>query len=357
MKPARPALFWIVAIAAIACTVALLREALLPFLAGLILAYLVLPLVARLERIGVPRAVSSLALILLFGAAIVSVLVLATPILLSELTYFLEKLPGYFESLRTIATRGDHAWLNKILGDGFANAQRSVNQIMQLAGESFGEFLTSLWSGGRAFFALFSLAIVSPVIAFYLVRDWRKIIHVIKKWVPAQHQKVFLTLAVDIDRTISGFIQGQALLCLALALYYAAALSAIGLNHAILIGVFAGLISFVPYLGSMAGIVIATCVAIAQFWPSLTPILSAPAIFIVGQTVGDYVLSPYLIGQRIHLSPVWVLFALFAFGYLFGFLGLLVAVPLAAAIGVVVRFAAEQYFRDTPEAARVNEAP
>lgn len=343
MQPARPALFWIVAIAAITCTVALLREALLPFLAGLILAYLVLPLVARLERMGVPRSVSSLALILLFGAAIVSVIILATPVLLSELTYFVEKLPGYFESLKTLASKSDHAWLSKMLGDGFANAQRSVNELVQLAGNSFGDFLTSLWSGGRAFFAIFSLLVVSPVIAFYLVRDWHKIVRVIKKWVPAQHRRVFLDLAVEIDQTISGFIQGQALLCLVLAFYYAAALSSIGLNHAILIGVFAGLISFVPYLGSMAGIAIATCVAIAQFWPSLTPIIAAPAIFIVGQTFGDYVLSPYLIGQRIHLSPVWILFALFAFGYLFGFLGLIVAVPLAAAIGVVVRFAAEQY--------------
>lgn len=350
MKPAHPALFWIVAVAAITCTVALLREALLPFFAGLILAYLVLPLVARLERMGVSRSVSSLALILLFGAIIVAVIILATPIVLSELTYLVEKLPGDFELFKTIASKGDHVWLSKMLGEGFANAQRSVNQLVQLAGESFGDFLTSLWSGGRAAFQVFSLAVVSPVIAFYLVRDWREIVRVIQKWAPAEHRQVFLTLAVEIDRTISGFIQGQALLCLALALYYAAALSLIGLNHAILIGVFAGLISFVPYLGSVAGIFMATCVAIAQFWPSLTPIIAAPAIFIVGQTIGDYVLSPYLIGQRIHLSPVWVLFALFAFGYLFGFLGLLVATPLAAAIGVVVRFAANAYFKTAPDA-------
>ena len=127
-------------------------------------------------------------------------------------------------------------------------------------------------------------------------------------------------------------------------LFYAAALSLIGLNHGVLIGVAAGLISFVPYLGSLTGLVVATGVAIAQFWPNWTLILLVPAIFFVGQSLADYVLSPYLVGRRVHLNPVWLLFALFAFGYLFGFVGLLIAVPLAAAIGVLLRFALRHYY-------------
>jgi predicted PurR-regulated permease PerM len=139
-------------------------------------------------------------------------------------------------------------------------------------------------------------------------------------------------------------VMGQGALCLILALFFAVALSLIGLKHGILIGIAAGLISFVPYLGSLTGLVVSTCVAVAQFWPNWSLIATVPAIFFVGQTLADYVLSPYFVGRRVHLNPVWVMFALFAFGYLFGFVGLLIAVPLAAAIGVLMRFALRQYY-------------
>ena len=145
------------------------------------------------------------------------------------------------------------------------------------------------------------------------------------------------------DGTIGGFVRGQGILCLIMALFYAVALSLIGLHHAVLIGVVAGLISFVPYLGSLTGLAASSFIAIAQFWPSLF-ILTVPAIFLAGQSLSDYVLSPYLVGRRVDLNPVWMMFALFAFGYLFGFVGLLFAVPLAAAIGVLVRFAMRQYY-------------
>jgi predicted PurR-regulated permease PerM len=122
------------------------------------------------------------------------------------------------------------------------------------------------------------------------------------------------------------------------------ALRLIGLEHGLLIGTVAGLISFIPYLGSLSGLVISTCIAIAQFWPNWTPIWLVPVVFFVGQSLSDYVLAPYLVGRRVHLNPVWVMFALFAFGYLFGFVGLLIAVPAAAAIGVVMRFALRTYY-------------
>jgi predicted PurR-regulated permease PerM len=166
----------------------------------------------------------------------------------------------------------------------------------------------------------------------------------IDKLVPPMQRETVRALASEIDKTIGGFVRGQSVLCLVLALYYAAALSVVGLRHGILIGVAAGLISFIPYLGSVSGLVIATCVAVAQFWPNWGLILLVPAIFFFGQAMADYVLSPYLVGRRVHLNAVWVMFALFAFGYLFGFIGLLIAVPLAAAIGVLMRFALRQYY-------------
>jgi predicted PurR-regulated permease PerM len=169
-------------------------------------------------------------------------------------------------------------------------------------------------------------------------------IAVVDNWVPPAQRDTVRALAREIDDTIGGFLIGQGALCLILALFYSVALALSGLDHAVLIGIAAGLISFVPYLGALAGIVVATCTAIAQFWPNVAHILIVPAIFIGGETIADYLLSPYLVGRRVNLNPVWVMFALFAFGYLFGFVGLLIAVPVAAAIGVLLRFALSRYY-------------
>jgi predicted PurR-regulated permease PerM len=169
-------------------------------------------------------------------------------------------------------------------------------------------------------------------------------IAVVDNWIPPSRRQTVRGLAREIGDTIGGFVVGQGALCLILSLFYAVSLSLSGLHHGMLIGIAAGLISFVPYLGSLSGLVVSTCVAVAQFWPNWSHILVVPAIFFVGQSLADYVLSPYLVGRRVNLNPVWVMFALFAFGYLFGFVGLLVAVPLAAAIGVLMRFAMSQYY-------------
>jgi predicted PurR-regulated permease PerM len=166
----------------------------------------------------------------------------------------------------------------------------------------------------------------------------------IDNWVPPAHRETVRGLAREIDKTISGFVRGQSTLCLVLAVYYALALHLIGLDHGILIGIAAGLISFIPYLGSLSGLAVSTCIAIAQFSPDWRPIWLVPAVFVVGQSLADYGLAPYLVGRRVHLNPVWVMFALFAFGYLFGFVGLLIAVPLASAIGVLTRFALKTYY-------------
>ncbi len=205
-------------------------------------------------------------------------------------------------------------------------------------------FLHSVWTGGQALLSVFSLAVVTPIVACYLVYDWPKMVAVVDNWVPPSQRTTVRALAREIDDTIGGFVRGQSVLCLVLGVFYATTLGLIGLNHGILIGFSAGLISFVPYLGSLTGLVVATCVAVAQFWPNWALIAVVPAIFFVGQSLADYVLSPYLVGRRVNLNPVWLMFALFAFGYLFGFVGLLIAVPLAAAIGVLVRYGIAQYY-------------
>ena len=184
---------------------------------------------------------------------------------------------------------------------------------------------------------------MTPVVAFYLILDWKRMTRTIDNLVPRPQLELAHALAREIDDAIAGFVRGQTAVCLILGSFYAVALTIAGLNFGLLIGLLSGLISFVPYVGSMTGLVLATAVAIAQFWPEYTPVVAVVAIFLVGQFIEGYVLAPKLVGESVGLHPVWLMFALFAFGYLFGFVGLLLAVPLAAIVGVVTRFAVRSY--------------
>jgi predicted PurR-regulated permease PerM len=343
MNPARPLIFWIAAIAAVAATVVLLHEILLPFVAGLTLAYLLDPIVDRLERIGLNRAAATLALIAFFIVAIVLMIVLAVPVIGAEIATLFESVPAYVRRLQAFATDPSHPWVQHIVSRGLSEAEQSSRELASMGTAWITGFLLSLWSGGRALISLFSLLVVTPIVTFYLIRDWKRIIATLDDWTPAAQRNEVRALAREIDDTISGFLRGQGTICLILAILYAVALKSIGLNHALLIGVASGVISFIPYLGSLTGLVISLCVAILQFWPNWTLIPVVLGIFLAGQSIADYVLAPYLVGSRVHLNPVWVMFAVFACGYLFGFIGLLVAVPLAAAIGVLVRFGMRQY--------------
>jgi predicted PurR-regulated permease PerM len=162
-------------------------------------------------------------------------------------------------------------------------------------------------------------------------------------WIPIPHRETVRSLARDIDLAIAGFVRGQTGVCLILGSFYALGLTLVGLNFGLLIGLVSGLITFIPYVGSMTGLVLATAVAVAQFWPSWTPILIVVGIFFAGQFIEGYVLTPKLVGRSVGLHPVWLMFSIFAFGYLLGFVGMLLAVPLAAAIGVVMRFTLRRY--------------
>ena len=344
MNFTRPVTFWIAMLAAVLAVVILLREVLLPFVAGMVLAYLLDPLANRMERLGMNRLLATLAIIVVVVVAIALLLLLSVPVIVRELADFIENFPRYIEQLHSMATDPGRPWLSKIVGEGLAQAEQSLGELTSLASSWVGTFLRSAWSGGRALISVFSLAIVTPIVACYLLYDWNRMITAVDNWVPPARRETVRALAREIDDTIGGFVRGQCALCLILAVYYGTALWLVGLKHGALIGFAAGLLSFIPYVGSLSGLVIATCVAIAQFWPSWTSILLVPAVFFIGQSLGDYVLSPYFVGRRVHLGPVWVMFALFSFGYLFGFVGLLIAVPLAAAIGVLTRFALRQYY-------------
>jgi len=200
-----------------------------------------------------------------------------------------------------------------------------------------------LWSGRKALCLLISMLVSMPVVAFYLLWVWDRLFATVDGWIPFHHRETVHGLAREMDVAIAAFVRGQAGICLILGAFYAASLTLAGLNFGFLIGFIAGLISFIPYVGSLTGFVVGGVVAIAQFWPNWTALAVVIGVFLVGQVLEGYVLAPRMVGAKVGLHPVWLMFALLAFGYLFGFVGLLVAVPVSAAIGVLARFALRQY--------------
>lgn len=343
MMPARQMVFWILAIAVFALVLWVLREILLPFVAGMAIAYLFDPLANRLEKLGVRRLIAALLIVGLFALALVLLGILIAPILFGQLSALIAKLPDYVVKLQGLITDPNRTWLNKIVGEGFLDVQQSTGELVKQGVGWLAAFLASLWAGGRALISIVSLLVVTPVVAFYFIYDWPRMVAAVDSWVPRPHQETVRALGREINATIAGFVRGQSGVCLILGAYYAVALTLAGLNFGLLIGLIAGVITFIPYVGSLTGLVVGLGVAVAQFWPDYTSILIVLGIFLVGQFVEGNVLSPKLVGESVGLHPLWLIFALFAFAYLFGFVGLLLAVPLAAAAGVLVRFALRQY--------------
>jgi len=343
----RHVIFWLVALAAFIALLWLLSEILLPFVAGLAIAYLLTPLTDRLERLGVNRLLAALSIITLVVLAFVYLILLVAPILGDQLSAFIESVPGYVTKLQSLLTDPNRPWIQKLVGAAGLNAEKTIGDLVTQGVGWLTTFLRSLWSGGRALISLFSLVVVTPVVAFYLIYDWHRMIRAVDGWVPVPQRDTVRALAREIDAAIAGFVRGQTGVCLILGSLYAVALTLSGLNFGLLIGLISGLITFVPYVGSMTGLVLSTGVAVAQFWPDYGSILTVIAIFLVGQFLEGNLLSPKLVGESVGLHPVWVIFALLAFGYLFGFVGLLLAVPLAATIGVLVRFALRRYLESS----------
>jgi predicted PurR-regulated permease PerM len=344
MKQPRPIVFWIGMIAAVIAALVLTREILLPFVAGTALAYVLIPLVNRIERWGLNRLTATLIVMGVLIIGLVAAILLTMPLIVQEVIALVEDVPAFVRRLRVLATDPARPIVQKLFGEGLARAEQSIGELTTLAAGWFDDFLLEVWSGGQALMTFLSLAIVTPVVACYVIFDWNSIIAAVDDWVPPARRDTVRTLATEIDGIFREFLRGQGAICLILGVFYAATLWAIGLSHGLIVGFTAGLISFIPYVGSLVGIVVASCIGVAQFWPDWKLILAVPAIFLVGQTISDYALSPYLVGRRINLHPVWSIFALFAFGNLFGLVGLLIAVPVAAAIGVLLRFAQGLYF-------------
>jgi predicted PurR-regulated permease PerM len=341
----RQVLIWLGAVVVLALALYVLRPILLPFLMGMVVAYFLDPVADWLEERGLPRLAATSIILGVFVLLFIAVLVLLLPVLGRQIANFAENLPQNIGKLVALVDTAGPDWLKEILTDTQADIETSLVDTAKAAAGWIGTLLGSIWSGGVAFINLVSLLVVTPVVAFYMLYDWDRMIAAVDAWLPRDHVNTIRDLARQIDEALAGFVRGQGTVCIILASFYASGLSLAGLNFGVLIGILSGLISFVPYVGSITGFVLAGGVALIQFlpdgnWLSITIVL---AIFVVGQFIEGNFLSPKLVGDRVGLHPVWLMFALFAFGLLLGFVGLLLAVPLAAAIGVLLRFALKSY--------------
>lgn len=334
-------LFWLGALLFLLLFLWVFSEILLPFILGMALAYLLDPIADRLQAAGMNRFWATITIVVLTVLVIAVAALVAVPLLIEQLSGFLERLPSYASQLQSLVNR----FLQTRLGQYFRTqgGGPNVDQIVAQGATWFATLFASIWAGGQAVINVVSLIVVTPVVAFYLLYDWDRMIAQLDALLPREHAETIRQLGRDANTAIGGFVRGQGAVCLFLGLFYAISLSLAGLNFGFLIGSVAGLISFIPFVGSIVGFVISVGVALVQFWPDWPWILVVVGIFAVGQFIEGNILQPRLVGSSIGVHPVWLMFALFAFGSLFGFVGVLLAVPVTAAIGVLVRFAIERY--------------
>ncbi|HTW26923.1 MAG TPA: AI-2E family transporter [Acetobacteraceae bacterium] len=321
----------------------LFASILLPFVAAAGIAYFLDPPTTRLTRAGLPRAGAALLVIIALISAVLLFALLLYPLIIAQLGTLISRVPAYVSDLRIWA--GDViAHLQQELGPKVVT-QKLQDLVSSQAGAMLSFIagaLTRIVGGGFALFNVLSLAVVTPVVAFYLLRDWPRVVARVDSWLPRRYAGVLRSQAREVDRILSAWLRGQAICCLALALFYAVGLSLVGLDLGLIIGISAGVLSFIPYVGTITGAVTSIGLAFAQF-PTWYGVVKVICVFILGQILEGYVIYPRFLGDRVELHAVWVIFALFAGGAAFGFLGVLLAVPVAAVLGVIARFWLRRY--------------
>ncbi len=334
---------WVVIILISALAIYMLRAILLPFIVGFAIAYLLDPSVDRLEAAGLSRTLATVAITGAFFAIAIFLLLMLYPLLQAQAAGFLAQVPEYAERIRGIAIpflEGSFPGLE--LGD--LDGMRSV--AADFAKQSvvwLGDALGNLWRGGFVLFNLVSLIFVTPVVAFYLIRDWDRIVAAIDDLLPRHDAEIIREQMLQIDEALSGFIRGQGSVALVLGVFFAVGWSLAGLDFGLLIGLGSGVLAFIPYVGAVIGFGTAFIVGLVQFGIDPFHLGLITAVFVVGQTLDGLFLTPHLVGERIGMHPVWVIFALMAGGALFGFVGIFMAVPVSAVIVVLLRFGIARY--------------
>ena len=364
MNRIHPALFWTVVIAVLCGALILFSPILLPFIVGMLLAYLLNPPVMRLCRLGLGRTWASILVLLLSFVFFVGVLLLLLPMLQQQLVELISRLPDLVTAIRDRLQGLLALAQDRLSPETTAQIQQSVGGLASnMAGDAakfFAGLLGGIWTGGFALINILSLVFITPLVAFYLLNDWEKIVAMIDNNIPRRHLQTVRFLARDVDAHLAGYVRGVSLICVILAVFYGSALSLVGLDFGLVIGLISGLISFVPFVGALFGFIVGVGLALFQF-ASLSSVALVAGIFILGQILEGNVLQPWLVGRQVNLHPVWIIFALLAGGAVFGFLGILLAVPLTIVISVLLRFAFKRYregphYNEPPAASSVDAA-
>ncbi len=342
LPESRSWLIWLTVFALFCAAVYVLRSVILPFAVGIVLGYLFNPLARRFEKWGLSRTLATLLVFAVVILIAVPALVLLFGVVDAQLTVFVEAVPRY------IAAITEHLEpILQNLQDRFPSLQteniKNVLREHMTGGLQFGgKVLKGIISNGFALVNLISLLLITPVVAFYMLRDWGVFVAKVDNLLPRKSKAELREQFQKIDRALSGFIRGQLCVCVILGIYYSLGLRLVGLELGLLVGFLAGLISFIPYVGSISGFVLSILLALAQFG-DVTKVIEVVVVFGIGQFVEGNFLTPKLVGENVGLHPVWVMFALLAGGALLGFLGLMIAVPAAAVIGVLARYALSNY--------------
>jgi predicted PurR-regulated permease PerM len=343
MRIERQALFWTATLVVTVLGIYWLKDVLLPFVVGMIIAYALNPVTERLVRLGLSRLLASAIVVALIVVVLALAVLFLVPPLLVQLQLLIEGLPATLTWLQNM-TEGI---ARELLGARFAPYKASLDQAVRGIEVDWSSILPGIareiWSKGMAVFSFVSLLLITPLVVFYLLVDWHRILLRVKSWLPRDQAPTVLRLAGEIDAAIGAFIRGQGLVCLILATLYALGLIWAGLRYGLLIGIATGIMSFVPFAGWALGLIVSVIAVLVQAWPDLLPLYKVLGVFAVIVALDAAVLSPQIVGSRVGLHPLWLIFALFVFSYALGFIGVLVAVPLAAAMAVLVRHGLETY--------------
>ncbi|MFN3743106.1 MAG: AI-2E family transporter [Hyphomicrobiaceae bacterium] len=358
----RQLVFWLAAAAVVLALLWLISDILLPFVVGAAIAYFLNPLADRLARTGMGRTAASGFIIIVAALALLAALVLLGPLMVDQLRQLAETLPGDLKRLLALLESSARGWLGGRYDEIYASFERGLAGMAQSWTATMGWALQQVWDRGLALVNLLSLLLITPVVAFYLLADWPRVVDRIDEALPRDHAPTIRALGAEINGAVAAFVRGQGTVCLILAVIYSVGLSLIGLRYGLLIGLTVGLISFVPFIGWALGLILAGVVAVAQGWPDITLLLQVAALFAVTSALDAALLSPRIVGSRVGLHPVWLIFSVLAFGTLLGIVGILIAVPVAAAIAVLVRFALRLYldsdiYRGTPPAPGAGVPP
>ncbi len=338
----RRTIFILSVVAAAAVLLYLLSSMMLPFVAGLLVAYFLDPVADRLEKWGCSRTLATTLITVAFFLLLGGAVVLLFPLLQGQVLGLIAKAPALIAALREQAGPLLDLVQANLNEEQVAKLRDAAGSYAGDAAKWLGGLLGRVLSGGVAVFQVLSLLIITPLVSFYLLRDWDRLVARFDDLLPRDLEPIIRAQMMEIDRTIAAWVRGQASVCVLLGTWYGIGLTMLGLEFGLVVGFLTGLISFVPYFGMGIGLAVALGIAFAQF-TGWVPFALVAGVFAAGQVADAYFLTPRLVGEKVGLHPVWVIFALLTGGVLFGFTGVLLAVPAAAIIGVLVRFSIARY--------------